>query len=137
MDSQNLKGPQDYHKFYHTSTEGLIWLDGRGNPIPISHTLGTHIEAVDQNDLWNSIWTRNKVHTHAVPAHRSGPSNSTTINSNTHPMITPTGPIMKHHVEMNQSEGSTMEMVIGRPKDSAQHDAIHIKCCYLPLPILS
>ena len=54
-----------------------MWLDGKGNPIPLSHKLGTHVEAMDPIDLWNSIQTWNKVHT--VPAHRSGPSSSTDI----------------------------------------------------------
>ena len=61
-----MKGPQDYQRYYHMSTDGLVWLDGKGNPMPHSHTLGTHVEAIDPNDLWNSIQTRNKVHT--VPA---------------------------------------------------------------------
>ena len=64
MDSQNIKGPQYYQKYYHIFTEGLVRMDWRGNPIPLSHTMGTHVEAIDPNDLWNSIQTRNKVHTH-------------------------------------------------------------------------
>ena len=50
-----------------------------------------------------------KVHT--VPAHRSGPSNSTAKDQDTTPMTTPLSPIMEHHVNMNQSEGSGMEAV--------------------------
>ena len=88
MDLHNIKGPQDYHKFYHTSSEGLVWLDGRGNPIPLSHMLGAHVEAIDPNDLWNLIQTRNKVHKHNIPIHGHSPSNSTTIDSNT-PLMTP------------------------------------------------
>ena len=49
------------------STGGLVWLDRRGNPIPLSYTLGAHVEATDQNDLWNSIKTRKKVHTLSQP----------------------------------------------------------------------
>ena len=84
MDSQNIKGPQDYHKYYHRSTEDLIWLDWRGNPILFLHTLCTHVEAINPIDSWSSIQTRNKVHT--VPAHRNGPSSSTAIDPNTHPL---------------------------------------------------
>ena len=38
MDLHKINRPQDYNKFYHTSSEGLDWLDGKGNPIPLSHT---------------------------------------------------------------------------------------------------
>ena len=40
MDLHKIKGPQDYHKLYHNSSEGLVWLDGKGNQILLSHTLG-------------------------------------------------------------------------------------------------
>ena len=49
------------------STEGLVHIDGRGNPIPLALTLGTHVEAIDPNDLLNTIQTRNKVHTLSQP----------------------------------------------------------------------
>ena len=83
MDSQNIKGCQDYKTYYHMSTEGLVWLDGKGNPILLLHKLGTHVEAMDPFDLWNFIQTQNKKHT--VPSHRSGPSNSIVIDPNTPP----------------------------------------------------
>ena len=111
MDLHNIKEPQDYHKYYHTSSEGLVWLDGRGNLIPLSHTLDAHVEAIDPNDLWNSIKTRNKVHKHNIPVQGHGPSNSTTIDSNTPLMTTSTSPIMEQHVEMSQLEGSSMATV--------------------------
>ena len=111
MDSHNIKGPQDYHKFYHTSSEGQVWLDGKGNPIALSHTLGGHVEAIDLNDLWNLIQTRNKVHKHSIKVHGHGPSNSTTIDSNTPLMTTPASPIVEHQVEMSQSDGSRMEQL--------------------------
>ena len=75
-------------------------MDGKGNHIPLSHMLGAHVEAIDLTDLWNSIQTRNKVHKHNIPVHGHGPSNSTTIDSNTPLMTTPTSPIMEHHVEI-------------------------------------
>ena len=58
MGLHNIKGSQDYHKFYHTSSEGLVCLDGKGNPIPLSHMLGAHAEAIDPTDLWNLIQTQ-------------------------------------------------------------------------------
>ena len=102
MDLHNIKRCQDYHKFYQTSSEGLVWRDGRGNPIPLSHMLGAHAEAIDPYNLWNSIQTRNKVHKHNIPVHGHGPSNSTTIDSNTPMMTIPTSPLMENYVEMSQ-----------------------------------
>ena len=111
MDLHNIKGLQDYHKLYHTSSESLVWVVGKGNPIPLSHTLGAHVEATDPTDLWNLIQTRNKVHKHNIPAHGHGPSKSTSIDSNTSPMTTPTIPIMEHNVEMSQQQGSNIVTV--------------------------
>ena len=106
-----IKGPQDYHKFYHTSSEGLVWLDGKGNPVPLSHMLGAHVKAIDLTDLWNLIETRRKVHKQNIPLFNHGPTNSTTIDSNMPLMTTPTSPIMEHHVEVSQPEGTSMAMV--------------------------
>ena len=111
MDLHKIKGPQGYHKFYHTSSEGLVWLDGKGNPIPLSCMLGAHVEAINPTDLWNSIQTRNKVYKQNIPALGHGPTNSTTIDSNTLLMTTPTSPIMEHQVEVSQPEGSSMVTV--------------------------
>ena len=111
MDLHNIKGPQDYHKCYHTFPEGLVWLDRKENPISLSHTLGAHVEAIDLTDLWNSIQTRNKVHKQNIPVHGHGPTNSTTIDSNTPLITTPTSCIMEHYVKINQLEGSSMVTV--------------------------
>ena len=73
MDLHNIKGPWDYHKIYHTSSGGLVWLGGKGNPIPLSHMLDALVEVIDLTDLWNSIQTRNKVHKHNIPVYGHGP----------------------------------------------------------------
>ena len=104
-------GPQDYQKCYHTSSEGLVWLDRKGNPIPLSHTLGAHVEAIDPSKLWNSIQTWSKVHKQNMTALGHGPTNSTTIDANAPLMTTPTSPIMEHHVEASHLEDSSMTMV--------------------------
>ena len=109
MDLHNIKGPQDYYKFYLTSSEGLVGLDGKGNLIPLSHMLGAHIKAIELTALWNLIQTINKVHKHNIPVHGHGPSNSPAIDTSL--MTTPTSPIMEHHVEMGQPEGSSMVTV--------------------------
>ena len=110
MDLHKINGPQDYSKFYHTSSEGLVWLDGKGNPIPLSHTLSAHVEAIDSTELWNSIQTRSKVHRQNIPVLGHGPTNSTAIDPNTPLMTTPTSPIMDHPVEVNKPEGSNIAM---------------------------
>ena len=53
MDLQKIKGPKYYHKFYHTSSEGLVCLDGKENPIPLSYMLGVPVKAIDLTELWN------------------------------------------------------------------------------------
>ena len=34
-------GSHDYQWFYHTSSEDLVWLDKKGNPIPLLHACWT------------------------------------------------------------------------------------------------
>ena len=111
MDLHKINGPQDYNKFYHTSSEGLVWLDGKRNPIPLSHMLGAHVEAINPTELQNSIQTRSKVHRQNIPVLGHGLANSTAIDPNTPLLPTPTSPIMDHHVEVNQPEGSSMATV--------------------------
>ena len=110
MDLHKINGPQDYRKIYHTSSEGLVWLDGKGNPIPLSHMLGGHVEAINPTELWKSMQTRSKVHRQNMPVLGHGPTKSTAIDPNTPLMTTPTSPIMDHCVEVNQPEGSSMVM---------------------------
>ena len=55
MDPHKIVGPQDYQKVYHTSSEDLVWFNGKGNPIPLSHMLDVHVEAIDPSELWNLI----------------------------------------------------------------------------------
>ena len=105
IDLHKIMGPQDCQKFYHTSSEGLVWLDGKENCIFLSHTLGVHVEDIDPSELWNSIQMRSKVHKPNITALGHGPTNSTTIDTNAPLMTTPTSPIMEHHVEMSQPEG--------------------------------
>ena len=104
-------GPQDYQKFYHTSSEGLVWVDGKGNPIPLSHMLGMHVEAIEPSELWNLIQMRSKVYKQNITALGLGITNSTTIDANTPLMTTSTSPIMEHNVEVSQPEGSSMATV--------------------------
>ena len=104
-------GPCDYQWFNYTSSEGLVWLGRKGNPIPLSCTLDRHFEAIDPSELWNSIQTQSKVHKKNLPTLGNGPTNSTSIVANAPGLTTPTSPIMEQHVEVNHPEGSNMTTV--------------------------
>ena len=80
--------------------------------------LGAHVEAIDPTDLWNMVQTRSKVYKQNIPVLGHGTTNSTTIDSNTPLMTTPTGPTMEHHVEVNQPEWSSMATIKELLEDS-------------------
>ena len=109
--NQKLQDPTITKRFYHTSSEGLVWLDRKGNPILLSCVLDMHIEEVDPSELWNSIQTQSKVHKQNSTALGNGLTNSTTIDANAPILTTPTSPIMEHHVEVSHPEGSHMATV--------------------------
>ena len=104
-------GPHDYQWFYHTSSEGLVWLDRKGNPIPLLHMLDMHVEAIDPSELWNCFQMQSKVHKLNLTVLGNGPINSTTIDANAPLLMTPTSPIMEHNVEVSHPEGSGMATV--------------------------
>ena len=52
-----------------------------------------------------------KVHKQNLPALGNGPTNSTSIDANAPILMTPTSPIMKHHVDVSHPEGSSMTTV--------------------------
>ena len=111
METPKIKGPHDNQWFYHTSSEGLVWSDKKGNPIPLSCTLDLHIEAIDPSELWNSIQTWSKVHKQSLPALGNDPTYSTSIDANAPILMTPSSPIMECHVEVSYPEGSSMTTV--------------------------
>ena len=78
MDHKDIIVHQDLLKCYH-SKDGLLWLDSKGNPIPLDHSLGTHVSQMDPHHYWNSIKTRSKVHPYIPETHKAGPSNSTAL----------------------------------------------------------
>ena len=63
MDLFKINGPQDYYKYFHTNSEGLVWIDGRGNPIPLDMDLSSHMDCKSPEDLWNHRKTRQGLHT--------------------------------------------------------------------------
>ena len=129
-------GPHDYQWFYHTSSEGLVWLDRKGNPIPVSCRLDMHVEAMDPSELWNSVQTQSKVHKQNLPALGNGPTNNTSIDANAPILTTPTSPTMEHHVEVSHPEGSSMGTVkdfLEDPPNTARDDVIHIECGHISI----
>ena len=72
MGHKDITGPQDLLKCNH-SKDGSLWLDGKGNPIPLDHSLGTHVSLMDPHDYWNSIKTRSKVPPYIPKAKRLAP----------------------------------------------------------------
>ena len=134
MDTPKITGPQDYQRFYHTSSEGLVWLDRKGNPISLLHLLDMHVESIDPSELWNSAQTQKKVHKKNLTAPGTGHTNSTNIDSNESVMTTPTSPIMEHYVEVRHPEGSSISTVkdlLEDPQITTRDDAIHIECGHI------
>ena len=93
------------------SSAGLVWLDKKGNPIPLSQPLDMHVETINPLELWNSIEMQNKVHKQTFVAPSTGPTNSTTIDAKVPILTTPTRPIMKHHDEVRHPESSSIATV--------------------------
>ena len=111
MDHPKITGPEDYQKFYHMYSAGLVWLDKKGNPILLSLPLDTHVETISPSELWNSIEIQNKVHKQNFVAPSTGPANSTTIGAKVPILTIPTSPIMECHDEVRYPEGSSIAMV--------------------------
>ena len=76
MDQFKSDGPQDYSKYFHTNSEGLVWVDGRGNPIPLDMDLSSHVDFKSPDDLWNNRKTRQGLHSKDLPVLGRVPTNS-------------------------------------------------------------
>ena len=50
MDHKDITGPHDILKCYH-SKDGLLWLDSKGNPIPLDHYVDTHVSQMGAHNL--------------------------------------------------------------------------------------
>ena len=73
MDQFKINGPQDYCIYFHTNSEGLAWIDARGNPIPLDMDLSTHVDCKSPDDLWNNRKTRQGLHMKDLPAQGGDP----------------------------------------------------------------
>ena len=84
----NIKGPEDYKFYVHTSREGNVWLDGKGEPIPLCQPLVNNVDSISPIDLWNSRCTRKSIHPKDTLPRKGGAYNSTTFDKDT-PTSTP------------------------------------------------
>ena len=82
MEQFKINGPQDYCKYFHTYSEGLVWIDGKGNPIPLDMDVSTHVGCKRPEDMWTNRKTRQGLHSKDLHAQGRGPSNSTATTQN-------------------------------------------------------
>ena len=86
-------------------------MDGKGNPIPLDHSLGTHVSQMDPHDYWNSVKTRSTVHPYTPEAHKAGPSSSNVLGPNVPPMSNLNSPTVEHHTDMDTSADPALTTV--------------------------
>ena len=61
--------------------EGNVWLDGKGNPIPLDQPLVNHVDSISPTELWNSRCTRKSIHHKDTPPRKGVAYNSTTVDT--------------------------------------------------------
>ena len=88
-----ILSPDEYQIYYHTSTEGHLWLDAKKNLIPKTQTLTGHIKSVDPQIYWQSRVTRTGFHSLKAPAQKGGVVNSTSITQQPPQHTIPSSPI--------------------------------------------
>ena len=76
-------------KYFHNNSEGLVWVDGRGNPIPLDVDLSSQVDCKSPDDLWNNRKTRQGLHSKDLPAQGRGPTNSMATTKNIPPSLSP------------------------------------------------
>ena len=105
MDNINIKGPEEYNLYFHTSMEGNVWLDGKGKPIPLDQPLVNQACTISPYELWNARCTRTSIHPKDTPPRQGGAYNSTAVDKDTPNFNTPLSPIMETAINMPQSHG--------------------------------
>ena len=68
--------PEDYQLIYHSNTDGHIWVDAKGRPIPLTQQLTGHIDTVGPAHLWNSRVTKQCFHAVPPPISKGDTANS-------------------------------------------------------------
>ena len=79
MDNINIKRPEEYKLYFHTSMEGNVWLDGKGKPIPLDQPLVNQALTISPYELWNGRCTRTSIHPKDTPPRQRGAYNSTAV----------------------------------------------------------
>ena len=92
MANMDIKGPEYYKFYFHTSMEGNVWLDGKGKPIPLDQPLVNQVDSISPTELWNSRCTRKIIHPKDTPHRKEGTYNSTTVETDTPHVNTPLVP---------------------------------------------
>ena len=92
MDNINIKGPEEYNLYFHTSREGNVWLDGKGKPIPLDQPLANQACTISPYDLWNARCTTTSIHPKDTPPRQGGAYNSTAVDKDTPNFNTPLAP---------------------------------------------
>ena len=85
--------PDEYQKYYHTSTEDHLWLDAKKNLIPKTQTFTGHIESDDPQIYYQSRVTRTGFHSLEAPAQKGGVVTSINITQQPPQHTTPASPI--------------------------------------------
>ena len=67
MANIDIKEPEDYKLYFHTSMGGNVWLDGKNKPIPIDQPLVNHVDCISPTKLWNSRCTGKSIHPKDTP----------------------------------------------------------------------
>ena len=105
MANIDIKGPEDYKLYFHTSREGNVWLDGKGKPIPLDQTLVSQVDSNSPIELLNNRCTRKSIHPKDTPPRKGGAYNSTTVDKQTPHLNIPLSTIMETTINMSQSDG--------------------------------
>ena len=77
----DIRGPEDYKLYFHTSMEGNVWLDEKGKPIPPDQPLVNHVDSISPTEMWNSRCSRKSIHPKDTPPEKGAAYNSTTVDT--------------------------------------------------------
>ena len=88
----DIKGPEDYKLYFHTSMKGNVWLDGKGEPIPLDQPLVNHVDSISPIELLKSRCTRKSIHPKDTLPRKGGTYNSTTVDIDAPHFNTPLAP---------------------------------------------
>ena len=83
MANIDIKGPENYKLYFHTSREGNVWLDRKGKPIPLDQPLFSNLDSISPTEFWNSRCTRKSIQPEDTPLRKGGAYNSTTFDKDT------------------------------------------------------